>query len=160
MRIVEAPIGAQFSLLAAGEADIAVDIEPYVSFAESERNCRVVYSYAERHGPLLMTGIYTLQDVIDSNEPVVAGVVRSIDAALKLIRSDPDVAVRASGRVMPEVPASVHRKAVRRILEADIWPETYRVDAGCWKNAIAVRERAGDDYADDVMAFLAGKICG
>lgn len=153
MTIVEAPIGDQFGLLAAGEADIVIDIEPFVSIAE-DKGCRIVYSYAELHGPYAFTGLYTLQKTIDENPETVRRAAQGIDKALKTIHSDPAIALRTLQKLFPAVKASILRKSIRRHLKAGIWQQDARTTKTAWKTAIKTRSRIGDEFTDEIYGCI------
>ncbi len=156
MTIIEAPIGHQFDLLAEGKADIVMDIEPFVSIAES-KGFRIVYSYPDIHGACVFTGLYTLCKTIDETPKIVCNTVQAVDAALKAIHADPDIALRVSGKLFPTVKKSILKKSVQRLLGANVWQSTTNTEKTGWATIIKTRQHIGDDFTKDIYACLENK---
>ncbi len=150
MQIIEAPIGEQIDLLGDGRADIALDVEPFVSLAES-KGYRVVHSFPNFHGPYTMTGMYVLQRTIDQDPERVTQVANAIQKALNIIHTDQDAVLQVSKKLFPQLKDSVHRRSIDRLKNQNIWPETIRVERKPWKAAIKTRKNTGDQFVGDVF---------
>ena len=141
--IVQATFGTELGPVQAGEADLAVSIEPNVSQAVAN-GARVVYSYPAGWGPFLLTGLMTTLEYVESNRDVVQGVVGAYERALQLLREDPLTAEAVARANFPEVPAPVIGMAIRRLVEAEVFPRHAGVDLESWRAALEMRVLVGD----------------
>ena len=153
MKIVEAPIGQQYSLLASGKADIVLDIEPFISIAESN-GCRVNYSMAKLHGPYTFTGFYTRRSFAQQNPEIVTGAVDALSKALKLLLEDPSVGFEVSKEMFPGISDKIINKSLWRLKTEKVWKDTAATDLDAWTKSIAIRKGIGDVFVDDVLAQI------
>lgn len=156
--IVEAPIGQQFGLLAKDQADIVMDIEPFISIAES-KGSQVVYSYPDWYGPCIFTGLMTKAATIKTQPEVCASMVQGLQAALTHMHRDPGISLKVSQQLFPDIEADVLQNSVDRVMQSQAWGATSDIDQVAWRNAIAVRESIGDVFVQDIDAAVTNQFC-
>lgn len=152
LQIIESPIGEQFDTLARGEADMIVDIEPFISIAEN-KGYRVIYSFAKAHGPYAMTGFFTRQELIETNPTLVQKSTSAIIKAIDILLNDPKTALEVSQKIFPQLPLAVHQASLQRLRQDNAWPQDGLFSRVAWEKAITTRENIGDKFMEDV--FLA-----
>jgi|GEM_PF-4949786 len=142
MEIVESDLGYQAELLALDKADIVCDVEPMMSYAESQ-GYRVVFSQRTFFPKMLFTGITASSIALTTKENALMRFTFALQKALSLIREDTTQAVNTARSLFPALPASVIDSAVQRLLRAEAWPEQAIIHHDEWKAALALREQAG-----------------
>lgn len=142
-RIVQAPIGSQLALLESGSADIAMELEPATSIAES-KGYRVVYSSPRFHGVFAFTGLTTTDKLIREQPDLVSKVVASLEEAVTLCHRDPSLAVQVGQALFPTLPKDVATRAVRRMIDEQTLPQHVLVDDNAWQAALRTRLSVGD----------------
>jgi NitT/TauT family transport system substrate-binding protein len=142
-RIVQAPIGSQIALLEAGSADIAMELEPAASIAES-KGYRIVYSSPRFHGPFAFTGLTTTEKLIKEKPDLVAKVVAALQEAVELCHHDPEIAIAVGEKLFPTLPKEVAARAVRRMIDEKTLPDSVVVDDAAWQAALRTRVAVGD----------------
>lgn len=141
--IVQAPIGAQLALLESGRADIAMELEPAASLAES-KGFRVVYSSPAFYGPFAFTGVTTSTDTIKNNPTKVQKFVDALERAVRFAHENPAGAAEIGRKAIPTLPQLVVERAVKRMLDERTLPQSVAVDENSWQSALAVRVQVGD----------------
>lgn len=142
MQIVESDLGYQAELLALDKADIVCDIEPMMSYAESQ-GYRVVFSQRTFFPRMLFTGITASAEALEKKRDAIRRFVFALQKALSLIRKDTPQAIQTARDLFPALPSSVIEAAVGRLLGAEAWPEQAIVHHEEWKAALTLREQAG-----------------
>lgn len=142
-QIVEVPIGSELSLLGANAADVVMLLEPAASIAESE-GLYVVTSFPDLWGAYAFTGLTTTRSFATDNDDVVKGMYQSLDEALKLAHSDPQLAVDVAQALFPELSEEVVESAVLRMLRDQTIPLSAAVDEKGWDKALSIRKDLGD----------------
>jgi NitT/TauT family transport system substrate-binding protein len=158
-KIRQGAFGTLMALLEAGQADIALELEPNVSLA-SEQGYRIVYSLADVYGAFTITGLTTTPDFIRSNPRAVRGVVMGIAEALTFLHEHPDESAELLARRFPEIKRDVGIAALRRVLEAGVIPQKPEVVESAWRKALQLRIDVGDvkptpnpmEYVDNTFA--------
>jgi NitT/TauT family transport system substrate-binding protein len=161
-RIVQGAYGTLLATLKAGQADIAMELEPVASTAVKD-GARIVFSYPEMYGPFLLTGIYTLEDYRDKNPATVQGVVNALEKAVRFAHKDPQGAIAVAKRKFPDVDSEVIVNAVERMIRDKTLPEHISLNRDGWKNTVTVRIELGelksreiaDQTLDDSFALKA-----
>ena len=143
MQIVEAPIGAQLSLLASGKADVVVEIEPMVSIAESQ-GLRVVLSMGDFYRDFLFTGVMATRATVESRGPLVQRFVVGLQRGLTLCHRDRPVALEVAQNLFPSVARECLERALARMLDSHAWPEQVFVQASAWNAALQMRRDLGE----------------
>ncbi len=142
-KIVQAAIGAQLAALEAGQVDIAVDLEPTVSIAES-KGYRVNFSFDQFTELQAITGISTLESTIASRPELVQKVVSSLQEALDLVYSDREIGRRVSRKILPTLPEKVVQAALDRMLSLQVYPKSVRIDDAYWQRTLKTRLDSGE----------------
>jgi len=146
MQLVETEIGYQADLLASDEADVVLDIEPMISYAES-KGYRIILSVANFYKHLLFTGIVASSKILSSDPNVVENFVLAIQRGLRRCREDRSAALRAATALYPGLSESVLRNAIDRMLASHAWPEQALIEPESWKAALKLRQDGGQIHS-------------
>lgn len=142
-KVVQAAIGAQLAALEAGQVDVAVDLEPTVSIAES-KGYRVNFSFDRFTEPQAITGISTLESTIAERPDLVQKVVSGLQEALDLIHSNREVSQRVSKKLLPNLSDQVVQAALNRMLRLEVYPRSVRIDDAYWQRTLKTRLDSGE----------------
>jgi NitT/TauT family transport system substrate-binding protein len=142
-RLVQVAIGAQLAALEAGQVDIAVELEPAVSVAES-KGYRVNFPFERFTEPQAITGLSTLESTIQQRPELVQKVVSALQDGLNLLHSDGDAALRTGEKLFPNLPKEVVARAVKRIVDCGIHPRTAVVEDVLWQRSLRTRLESGE----------------
>jgi NitT/TauT family transport system substrate-binding protein len=142
-KIREGGFGTLMALMEAGQADIALELEPNVSQAVAN-GYRIVYSLADVYGDFTMTGLTTTPEYIASNPRAVAATVKSIREALDFLHHNPDEAADVLAKRFPEVKKTAAVAALHRVLATGIIPKSTEVVEKAWHKALQLRIDAGE----------------
>lgn len=141
--LVQVAIGAQLAALEAGQIDIAVDLEPAISVAES-KGYRVNFPFERFTEAQAITGISTLESTIEQRPELVQKVVSALQEGLHLLHRDGDAALRTAEKLFPNLPKEVVARAVKRIVDSGIHPRSAVVDAALWQRSLRTRLESGE----------------
>ncbi|MEN9846709.1 MAG: hypothetical protein RIS36_1856 [Pseudomonadota bacterium] len=141
--IVQAAIGAQLAALEAGQIDVAVDLEPAVSIAES-RGYRVNFALDSFTEPQAITGISTLESTIQNRPDLVQKVVTALQEGLTLAHSSPETRVRVAKNLFPNLSESVIHNALKRMYAGDIFPRSVKIEDSFWQRTLKTRLDSGE----------------
>ena len=141
--IRQGAFGALLPMLEAGQADIALELEPNVSQAVNS-GARVVYSLGKIYGDFAITGLTVAPELASDSPEIVESVVCAIEKSLGYIRNKPDDALEILAKRFPEVDRSVAKDALTRVINDEILPAQTTVAQDAWQKAISVREEVGD----------------
>ncbi len=153
MQIIEAPIGKQFGLLASGKADIVIDIEPFVSMAES-KGCKVVYSFSKLHGPFAFTGLVAKNEFLEGSSERTKAILDGVKKGFKALENNPALVAKTCAKYFPDMDEAVLKKATARLLKEHSWPKNIKPSPASWMNAIKTHEGIGDVFVDDPLECL------
>lgn len=142
-KIVPVAIGAQMATLEAGEADIAVDLEPSVSIAEN-KGYRVITSFDQFTDPQAITGISALESTIKNRPELVQKVVSSLQEALNVLHSDREACLRVSRKLFPTLDHKIVTVAVDRMKGLQVYPKSVKVDDSYWQRTLKTRLDSGE----------------
>jgi ABC-type nitrate/sulfonate/bicarbonate transport system substrate-binding protein len=137
-RLVQAAIGAQLATLEAGDADIAVDLEPRVSLLE-EQGYRVVFNLDRYTLPMAITGLTTTEDFIKDHPETVRRLVSAIQEALTAFERDPSLGVKVTKKLFPRLSPQVAEQAVLRLKSFGVFPSSLVVQDDLWQRTLATR---------------------
>lgn len=164
--IREGPPGTLLALLQAGQADVALELEPTVSQVVADGG-RIVYSMADLYGDFAITGLTTRPATVQDDPDLVRDVVCGIQRALNLIASSPDSALTLLRARFPEVAPDVAEAALLRAVSAGVIPARAELSQVAWDRAVSVRQEVGDltddarfvDYVDNTFLPAPGATC-
>lgn len=142
-KITQAAIGAQLAALEAGTVDVAVDLEPSVSLAES-KGYRVNFPFDRFTETQAITGISTLESTIQSRPDLVQKIVSGLQDGLNHMHSDVGVPLRVARKLFPNLSDAVIQKAVRRMLDQSVYPRSVKVDNSYWQRTLKTRLESGE----------------
>jgi NitT/TauT family transport system substrate-binding protein len=165
--IREGAFGALIPMLSAGQADIALELEPNVSTAVAKQHVRVVYSLADIYGDFAITGLTATPQYLAANPDIARRVVCSLKQADDFIRKNQPEALHILTKRFPEVSADVAREALLRVEAKNIVPSTVETSESAWRKALQLRLQAGDlksakpmsAYVDNSFAADADRRC-
>jgi len=163
-KIVQAPIGSQLALLELKKngADIAMDLEPGTSIAES-KGYRVVYSSPKFYGRFAFTGLTTTEEYIQSNHDVVQKFVNAIEKALEFCHNNEIGTIEIAEKLFPNLDKIVVSNAVNRMITDKTIPIHAEMSDEAWQKALQIRVLIGDlkeikptkDAVDNTFAISA-----
>ena len=164
--IREGAFGTLLTMLRTGQADIALELEPNVSQAESD-GAHVVYSMGDSYGEFAMTGLTTTPDLLARQPDLARDVVCSLQMANDYIRMHPDSSLDILAARFPEVKRDVAKGALSRMVAGGIVPKSVVLQPSAWDKAIALRVESGDlsnpkssdSYLDEQYAKWAEQNC-
>lgn len=142
-KLVQAAIGAQLAALEAGQVDIALDLEPTISVAES-KGYRVNFPFDRFTEPQAITGISTLDSTIQKRPDLVRKVVGALQEGLDRLHQEDDVSRRVAERLFPNLSKEVIAQAVRRMAAFGVYPRSVVVNEALWQRTLRTRLESGD----------------
>lgn len=154
-KIREGAFGTLWSIVNAGDADIALELEPNVSQAVSQ-SARVVYSLKDIYGDFAITGLTTTSQFLTDRPVVARKVICGLQDALQFIRSNPDSTLSLLRKRFPDVDTVVARAALTRVIQEGIVPDSVTTSPDAWEKAIRLRVESGDlQIAKPMNAYVA-----
>jgi NitT/TauT family transport system substrate-binding protein len=164
--IREGAFGTLMAMLKAGQADIALELEPNVSQAVMQ-GAHIVYAMPEIYGDFAITGLTTTPDLIARDRQLVEDIVCCLQQALDFARTRPEETLRILSARFPEIQPEVAKAALDRALKAGIIPQDVSITPSAWAKAIDVRVKVGDisspksmeAYVDNTFASNAQANC-
>lgn len=142
-KVVQAAIGTQLAALEAGRVDLAVDLEPTVSLAES-KGYRVNFLFGRFTEPQAITGISTLESTIQQRPDLVQRVVSALQEGLDQLHSGSDVSLRVTRKLFPNLSEPVIQSAVKRMVDQGVYPRSVKVDDAYWQRTLRTRLESGE----------------
>lgn len=164
VQVVEGSFGSLVAMLRAGDADIAMELEPIVSIANSQ-GAHVVYSLVDTYGDFAFTGITATDEYLAANPETAQSLVNAIQQALDYVRSDFDGSLQVAQKEFPEVDKAILELALKRLINDGVIPANAALSQSAWKNSISLRKSVGDlqgegafeDHVDNSYANKASK---
>ncbi len=117
--LLQVQLGAEPGPLLAGQAKIGVMYEPGLDQVVA-KGMKVVLGFPQLYGPYAFSAVSARKDV----DPAVAqAFVTGMQAALKLMQSQPDEAVAVAKKEFPTLDPAVVESAVKRMLADHVYPD-------------------------------------
>lgn len=138
MKVVEAPIGSQQTLLTSNKADIILELEPMLSLAESY-GLKAVLSLADYYQDFAFTGITHLNSLAEDDPEIIEKFMRCINKGLDVCLEDEKSSLKISKIVFSTYSDDILKKAYRRLVKAKVWPSTSAIENSAWENALKLR---------------------
>ena len=164
--IREGAFGTLMAMLKAGQADIALELEPNVSQAVAD-GAHLVYGMPEIYGNFAITGLTATPQLLEQDPKLADAVVCSLQEALDFARRQPDQALGILAKRFPEIKPETARAAFMRALNSGIIPNETTIGKDAWNKAVDVRVKVGDltspramdAYVDNTFANRAIASC-
>jgi NitT/TauT family transport system substrate-binding protein len=152
--ISQGAFGSLLTMLRAGQADVALELEPNVSQAVAD-GAKVLYSMKDIYGDFAITGLAATPDWIEKNPAIVAATACALQQALDLIRKDQPRALGILEKRFSDLRPEVAAAALSRVTRDGIVPSTLVVSEQAWKKAVDLRVSVGDFHTpSDLSAFV------
>lgn len=152
--IKQGAFGAILPMLDAGNADIALELEPNVSLAIAN-GANVVYSFSEKYPEFSFTGITTSKKTIENKPETVQRFINAITKAEKYAHLYPDSTAQYMSKLYPDVDKSIVYQSIKRMVESNTLPQNAIISPEAWKQSVALRYRMGDlksmDNIEDIL---------
>lgn len=160
LEIIEGNIGELESLLHSGKADILMEVEPAISFAE-ERGLRVVISLSDFFPEFLYTGITANTKYLEESPKTVVKFLTGLQAGLSASYREPEMLLESAKRLFPALSHDCIKNAVSRMQNIQAWPEQLMVNPKAWSNALSIRSNVSKNLMDYVdLRFAKEAILG
>lgn len=154
MQIIEAGIENLNSLLEKDKADVILEIEPMVSFAE-EKGLKTVISLKDFYSDFLYTGVVVKQELIDSNKKELQAFVSGLQKGLSFCESSKESLLPIAKKLFPALSDNCLLSAINRMQKARCWPKQVLVDSKTWRNSLSLRYESGEvEKVVDELSFL------
>lgn len=141
--IVQGSFGSLLAILKAGNADIAMELEPVASIAVAD-GAKIVYSMVESYGDFAFTGLTATDKYLEKNPRTVQSVVNALERAMKFAHSNFEGTLKVAIKEFPEVEPSILRQALNRLLSEKTIPTSVVLSKIAWDKAIKIRHMNGD----------------
>jgi len=145
--ILQNRAGSELAPFLSHRADFVVTAEPGASIAENA-GAHIVYSWPQKLGDRIFTGLSTREEVIAKRRPMVLKVIRAIQRSLADLAAHPEDAAATAKIYFPGVPAPVLEHAVRHLVQDHVVPASIEITPESWRNAVDARREAGDITKD------------
>lgn len=141
--IRQGAFGTLWAMVEAGQADIALELEPNVSIAVNQGG-RVLYSLAEIYGDFAITGVMVSERTAQRRPDLVQRFVNALQRALEFAHAYPDSAIYYASQIFPDIDRNVSANAMNRIISTNTLPQNVIISEEAWEKAIQLRHQAGD----------------
>lgn len=133
VRLVPVIAGSELSALLAGQADLAVVLEPQTSNGVAA-GMEVITSFAEQFGPFYFTSFAVLEETIAERPEQVQAFANAITKAMVWGHKDPDAAAQVAVERYPDSDPAIMREAALRIIAQGAYPENLLVSDQAYRN--------------------------
>ena len=141
--IKQGAFGGLIPMLDAGQADIALELEPNVSTAIAN-GAKDVYSFAKIYPEFAFTGITTSLETIEKEPELVQHFINAITKAEQYAHQYPDSTAYYMCKLYPDIEESIIHNAVKRMVESNSLPQNAIISNDAWKAAVEIRYELGD----------------
>jgi NitT/TauT family transport system substrate-binding protein len=141
--ITQGGFGSLLSIIRAGKADIALELEPNVSQAVAD-GARVLYSMKGIYGDFAITGLTATPEFVRDNSVTLMAATCGLQKALDLIHQDPQRVLTMLRKRFPDVRPEVASDALDRATKDGIIPSTLLIPKAAWQKAVDLRRSVGD----------------
>jgi NitT/TauT family transport system substrate-binding protein len=147
--IKQGAFGTLWTMVEAGQADIALELEPNVSIAANQGG-KVLYSLAEIYGDFAITGVTVSDETAAKKPELVQKFVNALQKAGQFAHAYPDSVIYYADKIFPDIDKTVSANAIKRIISTNTLPKNVVISEEAWEKAIKVRQEAGDIKSLDV----------
>lgn len=153
--ITEVQLGSELGPVLAGEADIAVAYQPQADQGIAQ-GLKIVHDFTKDYPDYAFSTFNTSQKLIEENPEMVGKFVKSMDQSLAFIHENPEKAKEIAQKEFPELDADVVGKAVERMIESNVYPESAKVSEEAFRAAFDMQKFVGnlknDIKYDDIVS--------
>lgn len=142
-KIVQGAFGSLNALMRSNNADMALEIEPMVSIANSQ-GAHIVYSPATNGGDFAFTGLTVSDDYCAKHPAEIQSAVNALAKAMKYIRENRKGTLAIAQKEFPEVSGTVLADAIDRLIKSGTTPAAPLLNKTAWDNAVKLRKDLGD----------------
>jgi NitT/TauT family transport system substrate-binding protein len=143
VKIITTNPGTEIAAMLAGQADVAIAVQPNVAAAESQ-GAKIVYDFATPIGPFCNTGIMVLNQTIASKPEIVQALCDGFEKSCRRVYGDPAYAKEIARKEFPDLDGAVVDKAIDAQLKYKIPAEAVVVDRAQWDNLMAMQKFLGN----------------
>lgn len=133
VNLVPVIAGSELSALLAGQANLAVVLEPQTSNGVAA-GMEVITSFAEQFGPFYFTSFAVLEETIAETPDQVQAFANAITKAMVYGHKDPDGAAQVAIERYPESDPEIMKAAALRIIAQDAYPKSLVVTDEAYAN--------------------------
>ena len=141
--IKQGAFGGLIPMLDAGQADIALELEPNVSTAIAN-GAKDVYSFVDIYPYFAFTGITTSLKTIEKDPELVQHFINAITKAEKYSHEHPDSATFYMCKLYPDINKEIIQKAIKRMVDSNSLPQNAVISKDAWESAVKLRYELGD----------------
>lgn len=141
--IKQGAFGGLIPMLDAGQADIALELEPNVSTAIAN-GAKDVYSFAKIYPEFAFTGITTSLETIEKKPELVQHFINAITKAEVYAHQYPDSAAYYMCKLFPNIDEGIIQNAMKRMVESNSLPSNAIISLNAWNAAVKIRKELGD----------------
>lgn len=142
--IVEAKPGTEIATYKAEpRAQFIVAVEPVVSIL-SDEGAQIVYSWPERLGDRVFSGILVKRSTLNRNGPALEGLLRAYQRAMNDIAQLKPEVLDTAREYFPNLESDELESAIRRLTNDHVFPRSLLIGEQSWGSAVAARKAVGD----------------
>lgn len=141
--IKQGAFGGLIPMLDAGQADMALELEPNISTAIAN-GCKVAYSFVDIYPEFAFTGITTSLKTIKRDPELVQHFINAITKAEQYAHNYPDSAADYMCKLYPNIDPDIIHDAIIRMVESESLPQNAVITDEAWRVAIELRHELGD----------------
>ena len=141
--IKQGAFGGLIPMLDAGQADIALELEPNISTAIAN-GAKEVYSFVNIYPEFAFTGITTSLKTIEKDPELVQHFINAITKAEHFSHLYPDSAAYYMCMQYPDIDKKIIHDAINRMVESNSLPQNAVISNEAWNAAIEIRHELGD----------------
>lgn len=141
--IRQGAFGTLWTMVEAGHADIALELEPNVSIAVNQGG-KVLYSLAEIYGDFAIAGVMITEETARRRPELVQSFVNALQRAMKFAHTYPDKVIYYAEKIFPDIDRDISASAIKRIIDTNTFPQNVLISEEAWDRAVKLRMEAGD----------------
>lgn len=135
--------GTLWPMVEAGQADIALELEPNVSI-DANQGGKVLYSLSDVYGDFAITGVTVSERTAESKPELVQRFVNALQKSAMFAHVYPDSVVFFASKLFPDIDKTVSANAINRVISTNTLPRSVIISEDAWEKAIKLRHEAGD----------------
>ncbi|MDR2581316.1 MAG: ABC transporter substrate-binding protein [Fibromonadaceae bacterium] len=141
--IRQGAFGTLWTMVEAGQADIALELEPNVSIAANQGG-KVLYSLAEVYGDFAITGVTVRERTTKKRPEIVQRFVNALQKSAQFAHAYPDSVALYAEKLFPNIDRTVSANAINRVISTNTLPKDVIISEEAWEKAIQQRHGVGE----------------